>query len=315
MFQASPTPEDPADISILFEALFEETVGDPNEVFVVPIEGPQPESPPPCPPDVTLYDMLPEIVRNLDYDGALKAVVDAAEEEFCEVRGLAFQLTQLFDPDQAPDQTLPHLAAQLGIVDFDGSQQKMVLRQQIKNAVAMFKAAGTIPALQVALLFMGWEAEVVELYEIDADPGGQEPHALEDGPGLRPDSDIYLWVRPLIRGIQLDTTTATKIRARAATVLPAHVEIASLGRFERAEDAFELGDELTLNFTTPFTMSDTIGMVDGFAIELTSLLSDGIQMSDTLLVFSQTGASAPQWGSATWNAFIWGGTTTTIVNV
>ncbi len=288
VFDDDPATVAVADANLLFGSFFEDTVGPPSVAPVIPTEGPSPIPPPPCPP-LSLYEMLPEIVQRNDPDGALKAVVDATDVEACAYRDDIFVLTQLIDPMQAPDEVLPHLAAMFDIRDFDADTNKMLLREQIATAVSTYKLKGTIEGVQLALLFMGWLSEVIELYEAfnDVAPNYERigtSFQRNPGPGRRPASSILILVKPLVRGLRFTSTERAKIEQRLETTLPIHVEIAEIGRFENPSDNITITDTLDIEFEFPFT--DNLTIVEFFTVIIRFPLDDPIDISDVLNVVS-----------------------------
>jgi phage tail-like protein len=287
-FDDDPSTVGVADADLLTSSFFEDTVGDPVIAPTIPTEGPAPIPPPPC-PTAELYDFLPEIVRNNDLDGALKAVIEGVEAETCLYRNDTFVLTQLIDPMQAPDEVLPHLAATFDIRDFDADTNKMLLRHQIATAVETYKLKGTVEGVQLALLFMGWLSEVIELYEPfnDVSPIYERigtAYQRNPGPGRRPASAILILVKSLVRGLRFTTEERAKIETRLGTTLPIHVQIAEIGRFECPFDNVGIVDELNFEFEFPF--SEPISIVEFFSVVVRFLFDDPIALTDGLNVVS-----------------------------
>jgi hypothetical protein len=117
----------------------------------------------------SFYDkLLPFAIRQNDPHGAIKAIVDGTQQGFDQLRAAAIALPSLVDLDQVSGNLLSYLAYSIG-VELDVGDAEGLRREQVRAAIPVYKIKGTDLGYTVLLRTLGFQVEVVHLYEDEPD--------------------------------------------------------------------------------------------------------------------------------------------------
>ena len=116
---------------------------------------------------INFRDFLPEAaIVNRDRKEIVRKIMDAYEENYCDIDGQIDGLLQITDVDVADEIYLDYIAALLGLelLGLDTVAQKRAL---IKNAVAIYKIKGTEKSWEVIFKTLGFDTDIIELWYDD----------------------------------------------------------------------------------------------------------------------------------------------------
>jgi len=113
---------------------------------------------------INFRDFLPEAaIVNRDRKEIVRKIMDAYEENYCNIDGQIDGLLQITDVDVADEQYLDYIAALLGLelLGLDTVAQKRAL---IRNAVAIYKIKGTEKSWEIIFKTLGFDTDIIELW-------------------------------------------------------------------------------------------------------------------------------------------------------
>lgn len=115
--------------------------------------------------NINFYEyFVPFIHKIHDPNEALKAMVDGWQEEYDLLCTKANSFRDLYDISKVDCKYLPLLADLVG-VDLESCDPCSLQREQVRNAVPIYKLKGTIAGYELLLRTLGFSVEVQELFE------------------------------------------------------------------------------------------------------------------------------------------------------
>lgn len=110
-----------------------------------------------------LYNRLPSIYRDTDYDSLLKRLLECfSEGGFIPLSQDTMHIMDLLDIDKCPSKFLPHLCSMFGY-EYTLELPELFQRRLLKYIVEMYKRKGTKSVVKyIARELTGYESEIIE---------------------------------------------------------------------------------------------------------------------------------------------------------
>jgi len=215
-----------------------------------------------------LYLLLPEIMRQLDVESSprpLEAYVDGFEDTVSdETRRDVLRMLRCVDIDKIRFIHLPYLADHIG-VNLENCDPEALQRFQVESALTWYKLKGTPLGYTVFFRTLGFDAEVVELFE-DSPDGATSLVRTPTFPFKSTRIRLILAEDNLDRirslcGNEFGTLTPKFIRrilGRVEEITPIHVEIEEVRFIRSFEDQVTIRDD---DLAIAFSFQDAVDFI------------------------------------------------------
>lgn len=110
-----------------------------------------------------LLDLLPPIYQERDESGDLRAFLAIPAVTLDEIKGLIDALPDIWNVDACDSRFLSLLSEIVGY-RYDPTRDPDMQRREIREVVEQYRRKGSIPAIQRALINMGWQGEIEETF-------------------------------------------------------------------------------------------------------------------------------------------------------